>query len=68
MPIYEFCCDECQHRFETIVLSAREKVKCPSCDGAVLTKQVSVFSAPSARAEPSAGGSCGCTPQTCGCH
>ena len=34
MPIYEFICRECGHRFEELVLSASaslEHIVCPSC-------------------------------------
>ena len=70
MPIYEYNCRRCDHRFEAIVLSSQEKITCPECSGAVIEKQLSVFSAPASdkQASSSTGGGCGCTPQTCGCH
>ena len=70
MPIFEYNCRKCHHRFETIVLSAREKIACPHCRSSALDKQFSVFRAPSSsgqEASASAGG-CACTPQTCGCR
>jgi putative FmdB family regulatory protein len=69
MPIFEYSCRRCQHRFETIVLSAREQVICPKCDSRTVDKQLSVFRSPGSGKESgvSAGG-CACTPQTCGCH
>ncbi len=71
MPIFEYDCRSCEHHFETIVLSASEKIVCPKCDSKKVVKQFSVFSSPSssssADASPSAGG-CACTPSTCGCH
>lgn len=68
MPIFEYDCRRCNHRFETIVLSSREKIRCPKCESAAVEKRLSVFRAHGLRAgaEPSAG--CGCTPETCGCH
>jgi putative FmdB family regulatory protein len=69
MPIFEYCCRKCSHRFETIVLSASEKIARPKCQSSALEKQLSVFSSP-ASGESAAGssGGCACTPQTCGCH
>ena len=70
MPIFEYTCRRCNHRFETIVLSNAEKINCPECSSVAVQKQLSVFSSPSSAKEsvPSSGGGCGCTPQTCGCH
>jgi putative FmdB family regulatory protein len=69
MPIFEYYCRHCRHNFEYIVLSAGEKVSCPKCESSAVEKQLSVFSSPGAQSEKNAaGGGCGCTPQTCGCH
>jgi putative FmdB family regulatory protein len=70
MPIFEYNCRRCDHRFETIVLAAGEKVSCPKCDSKAVQKQLSVFSAPGSAKEtaPASGGGCACTPRTCGCH
>lgn len=36
MPLYEYQCNECEHRFEKIQRFSDELVKiCPSCGGAV---------------------------------
>jgi len=44
MPLFEFQCRQCGHRFETLVLStSRSKPTCPACDGSDLEKLVSVF-------------------------
>ncbi|MGE5852045.1 MAG: FmdB family zinc ribbon protein [Deltaproteobacteria bacterium] len=69
MPIFEYTCRHCDHRFETIVLSTNERINCPKCASVSVEKQLSVFSSPASIKEstPSSGG-CGCTPQTCGCH
>lgn len=69
MPIYEYSCGRCNHRFEAIVLSRQEKISCPACASTVIEKQLSMFSAPASdkEASSSSGGGCGCTPQTCGC-
>jgi putative FmdB family regulatory protein len=69
MPIFEYRCRGCNALFESIVLSPREKITCPQCQGSAVDKQLSVFSAPAAAKAASApAGGCACTPQTCGCH
>lgn len=42
MPIFEYVCRKCSHRFEVIVLG-RTAPSCPSCGGADLEKAFSVF-------------------------
>ena len=69
MPIFEYNCRSCDQRFETIVLSAREKITCPKCHSKNVDKQMSVFSAPASTGDVApTGGACTGTPQTCGCH
>ena len=68
MPIFEYICKECGHHFEALVLGSK-KAACPSCQGAKLEQQHSVFSAGSGKSpssgrvsgRPAAGpcGSCG---------
>ena len=41
MPIYEFSCESCQTRFETLVLRKDESVQCPKCGGSQLQKRIS---------------------------
>lgn len=43
MPIFEYVCKKCHHRFERVVLRA-ERPKCPECGCAKLERQVEVFS------------------------
>lgn len=64
MPIFEYVCTKCEHRFETLVFG-NQKAACPKCQSKELAPQLSVF-AVSARgasgqsAAPSGGcGSCG---------
>lgn len=40
MPLYDFHCQTCGHRFETLVRSGSTPV-CPQCNGIALDKQVS---------------------------
>ncbi|HEY7545011.1 MAG TPA: zinc ribbon domain-containing protein [Blastocatellia bacterium] len=44
MPIFEYICKECDHRFEKLVFGSTE-VECPSCKSAKLEKQLSAFAA-----------------------
>lgn len=64
MPIFEYACRDCGHRFEKIVLGGAEP-DCPACHGTHLQQQLSVFavgggSEKAAAREPA--GACG----TCG--
>ena len=52
MPIFEYACLDCDHRFETLV-RGEARPECPACHGDRLQKQLSVFavaSAPAAKA------------------
>jgi len=42
MPIFEYLCQECEHRFETIVLG-QQKACCPKCESKKLEQQLSKF-------------------------
>ena len=44
MPIFEYICRECEHKFELLVQGAT-KAECPSCRSVMLDKQLSVFAA-----------------------
>jgi putative FmdB family regulatory protein len=63
MPIFEYICRDCHHRFETLVTAERQP-KCPTCDGRDLDKQLSVFAVAgkSSDSAPASVGACG----TCG--
>ena len=56
MPIYEYRCNACNHEFEELVRSDRQKVQCPSCGSARIARRPSVFGAVVAGA--SSGESC----------
>ena len=65
MPIYEYVCKRCNHRFEELVLGS-EQPSCPQCLTAEVDKQLSVFAvnSPSGDSAPLGGlpgpcGSCG---------
>jgi putative FmdB family regulatory protein len=61
MPIYEYACKECDHKFEALVYGS-QKAECPKCHSRKLAPQLSVFAAPAKSASPSgatATGACG---------
>lgn len=45
MPIYEYRCDPCQHRFEAFLIASSEQAICPKCQGTRLHKLMSTFAA-----------------------
>ncbi|MEK6617167.1 MAG: zinc ribbon domain-containing protein [Nitrospirota bacterium] len=63
MPIFEYICQECNHRFEAIVQGSTAPA-CPSCKATTLKKQLSAFAVggTSAWSSSSGPGPCG----TCG--
>ena len=43
MPMYEFACRACGHRFETLVRTSAQRPACPKCGTDDLEKQYSTF-------------------------
>lgn len=43
MPIFEYECKDCAHKFEFLHLSRNEKVNCPECNSERVTRLFSVF-------------------------
>ena len=60
MPIFEYVCRECNHRFE-LLIQGSTKAACPQCQATKLEKQISSFGvgATGGWASPGSGGSCG---------
>jgi putative FmdB family regulatory protein len=62
MPIFEYVCRDCNHRFESLVRGDATPT-CPTCQGTHLDKQLSVFAvntrSSSASNVPSACARCG---------
>ena len=64
MPIYEYRCEACEHRFETLVRGAETPV-CPTCGSATLARELSTFAVSTGgsparySAAPSPCGTCG---------
>ncbi|MCX7771122.1 MAG: zinc ribbon domain-containing protein [Proteobacteria bacterium] len=57
MPIYEFECKKCKFNFESYVLTAEERIKCPRCDSEEVTKLISAPNFGSSSSSNSCGGS-----------
>jgi putative FmdB family regulatory protein len=72
VPIYEYVCQSCSHKYEALVLSSEAKVQCPQCGSERKSLQLSVFSSPKGgngtSAKSASAPSCACTPTSCGCH
>ena len=72
MPIYEYVCEQCETRFEKIVLNKQQEIACPKCASKKASIQLSVFAtanggngtpksfAPSGGGGSCCGGGCGC--------
>lgn len=69
MPVIDFQCQKCGHKFYEITTSAeRDKIRCPQCGSGDL-KQVFGGTAYVTGGKKSSGGSCGSSCSTCsGCH
>lgn len=64
MPLYEYRCSECGHRFEVLqrLGAGADDLTCPECGAPAPSKQFSTFSssAPAGAVAPSpGGGACG---------
>jgi len=43
MPLFEYDCEECGHRFEALVFRPDEEVECPKCGSTRARKLLSTF-------------------------
>jgi putative FmdB family regulatory protein len=75
MPIYEYVCDQCDTRFEKIVLTKQQEIACPKCASKKASIQLSVFATAngsngtSAKSSGSSfGGGGSCCGGGCGCN
>lgn len=63
MPLYEYECRSCTHRFEQLVRSSDAPPSCPSCAGQDLEKLLSAFAVATGTPTPAMSaspcGSCG---------
>ena len=59
MPIFEYRCEDCGHKFEAI-LFGEQRAECPKCHAQTLEKQLSTF-AVSAKQSTAPAAGCGQT-------
>ncbi|RLA91166.1 MAG: zinc ribbon domain-containing protein [Deltaproteobacteria bacterium] len=43
MPIFEYRCNQCEQRFEDLVLSSDKIIQCPRCRSEDIIKELSSF-------------------------
>ena len=71
MPLYEYHCEDCDTMVEVLQRRSDEQPVCPRCEGAKLTRMLSIPAAPAVRTGAAslpvqgAGESCG-APRCCG--
>ncbi len=58
MPIFEYRCQDCGHKFEAILFGA-EQAECPKCHTQSLEKQLSTFAVSKSGGATSASAGCG---------
>ncbi len=75
MPIYEYLCEECDTRFEKVVLKKQQEIACPKCASKKALMQLSVFATAtgngngvSAKSSSPSGGGGSCCGGGCGCN
>ncbi|MEW6733796.1 MAG: zinc ribbon domain-containing protein [Acidobacteriota bacterium] len=40
MPLFDYVCQECNHRFEVLVRKSDEKIQCPKCQSEKTERQL----------------------------
>ncbi|MTI85114.1 MAG: zinc ribbon domain-containing protein [Firmicutes bacterium] len=72
MPIYEFRCQKCEHRFEKLCSMGEDgkNLNCPECGASNPNRVMSAFRAQGSKGEENSGGAssrCGsCSSSNCG--
>jgi putative FmdB family regulatory protein len=61
MPLFEYECSGCRHKFEVLIRGAEQPV-CPKCGSAQLEKCLSVFAVSTRSSSPVPAGGCGACP------
>ena len=59
MPLYDYVCRACTHRFETLVQRGRPAA-CPRCRSTRLERQLSTFAVVQRRSTPTCKGNAAC--------
>ncbi|MDD3731386.1 MAG: zinc ribbon domain-containing protein [candidate division Zixibacteria bacterium] len=68
MPMYEYQCTDCGHKFDELVKNASEVIPCPKCGSERTFKLISMFSAAGTSSPAGRGGSCNtsnCSTKSC---
>ena len=67
MPTFEYLCGKCDHRFEVLVRSDRQKVVCVKCKSRKVAKKCSTFlmNLGAESGEVKKNGLCGCGQDGC---
>jgi putative FmdB family regulatory protein len=60
MPLFEYLCKACHHRFEALVVGTRRPEACPRCHGPEIEKQYSTFGMGGGYSSGSSRGSSSC--------
>lgn len=71
MPIYEYKCKKCGHRFEELCRHGQKDIPCPVCGGAETCRLISAFSTCNTGDTGASGGKActGCAGGNCSsCH
>ena len=58
MPIFEYRCQSCGHKFEAILLG-EQSAECPRCHTTKLEQQLSVFAVSKSNGSSTVGAGCG---------
>jgi putative FmdB family regulatory protein len=66
MPLYEYVCNDCRAKFETLVRRWGDRVDCPGCGSGSVEKQLSTFAVASSQ-PPASGASASCGMEAGGC-
>ena len=60
MPIFEYTCANCGHRFEKLILSSKraKELRCPKCGSEQVDKNISLFGSVGAGAGQASAANC----------
>ncbi|TYP56663.1 FmdB family zinc ribbon protein [Thermosediminibacter litoriperuensis] len=63
MPVYEYKCEDCGHRFEVLrkLQERDEPIECPGCRSGNTRREVSAFGTGISSGSSGTPGSCGCS-------
>ena len=66
MPIYEYRCNKCDHKFEMFqsISASNDSLVCPSCNEPKPSKIFSIFGSTGGSSSPAFNGGGGCNPSS----